>query len=240
MVFAYWLAIALLNQIPFLGAPVATVMLPAFSVSFMIICDELAHGRPIGLAMLLAGFRRELSALITMGGLYLVAILLVLGASTIADGGTLWHWVVTGTSPPPQSLRDGSLSRALLLAAALGTPVMMAFWFAPALTAWKGMGAAKALFYSFFAAWRNWRAFVLYGAMLAMVGVGVSVAIGVIGLLTMARVVPAELLRVLTVLISIGILPMIFGSFYAGYCDIFPDGTPAESPGTGTAPPANP
>jgi len=196
-------------------------------------CDELEHGRTVGAAMLLAGFRRELSALITMGGLYLVAILMVLGASSLADGGTLWHWIISAKPPSSQALQDGSLSRALLLAAALGTPVMLAFWFAPVLCAWQGMGAAKALFYSFFAAWRNWRAFILYGAALALVGACVSVLIGVIGLLAVARVVPAELLRVLTVLISIGILPMIFGSFYAGYRDVFPgqtQGAQAELP----------
>jgi len=233
IVLAYWMTIALLNQIPVVGALIATVLLPTFSVSFMAMCDQLAHNQPIGLATLFAGFRTRLTALITMGGLYLASIMLVLGISAFADNGVLWQWVISGKTPPVSASRDGSLSSALLLAAAFGTPVMMAFWFAPVLTAWQDMGVVKALFFSFFAAWRNWRAFLLYGAVLMLIGIGISVLIGVIGLLTAAKIVPGDVLRVSAFLISIAILPIIFGSFYAGYRDLFP-------PHPGTAEPLVP
>jgi hypothetical protein len=41
----------------------------------------------------------------------------------------------------------------------LASPLLMAFWFAPLLTAWDGVSAGKSLFFSFVASWRNWRAF---------------------------------------------------------------------------------
>jgi len=230
IVLTYWMLIALLNQVPVLGAPVATVLLPAFSVSFMVMCDELEHGRPIGVATLFAGFRRQLPQLLTLGGLYLLAIVVVLGLSALADSGSLWNWVIRGKPPGAQAVRDGSLSSALLLAGALGTPVMMAFWFAPVLAAWQDQGAFKALFFSLFAVGRNWRAFLLYGAALMLVGLGISTLIGVIGLLATAKIVSDNALRAGAMLISIAMLPMIFGSFYAGYRDLFPaDPREAES-----------
>src|SRR5258708_9276123 len=48
-------------------------------------------------------------------------------------------------------------------------PVMLAFWFAPPLAAWHSTGPAKALFFSFAAAMMNWRAFLAYGAVTAVV-----------------------------------------------------------------------
>lgn len=230
IVLVYWMTIALLNQIPVVGALIATILLPAFSVSFMVMCDQLAHHHPIGVATLLAGFRARLAQLITLGGLYLASIVVVLGISAFADNGVLWQWVIGGKAPPASAMRDGSLSSALLLAAAFGTPVMMAFWFAPVLTAWHEMGAVKALFFSFFAAWRNWRAFLLYGAVLMLLGIGISVMIGVIGLLTVAKIVPGDVLRVSAFLISIAVMPIIFGSFYAGYRDLFPAQPGAAEP----------
>ena len=53
----------------------------------------------------------------------------------------------------------------------------MAFWFAPVLAAWQHMGAAKSLFFSFFAGWRNWRAFIVYGATLSAVFVFIALAL---------------------------------------------------------------
>ena len=41
-------------------------------------------------------------------------------------------------------------------------PVVMAFWFAPQLVVWGNFTALKALFYSFFAVFLNWRSFVIY------------------------------------------------------------------------------
>ena len=40
-VLGYWLLIALINEIPWVGAAVSTLLLPAFSVSFMAACLKL-------------------------------------------------------------------------------------------------------------------------------------------------------------------------------------------------------
>ena len=228
LVFSYWLLIGLLNRIPVLGPLVATLFLPAFSVSFMVICEEVENGRRLSPTLLLAGFRKEVPALVALGGLYLLSIVLVLGLSALADGGVLMNWVMEGTSPPAAAIRDGSLSRALILAAIVGTPMVMAFWFAPVLAAWQKMGTAKALFFSFFAGWRNWRAFLLYGAVLAMAGTLLSVLVATVAVLLRGR---PDLLRLALLASVIVTLPTLFGSFYAAYRDISPQpAAPEEAP----------
>ena len=224
LVFTYWILIALVNQIPVAGPLVATLFLPAFSVSFMAICEELDQRGPLRPILLLAGFRKQLPTLLILGGLYLLAIMLVLGISALADAGALANWVIYGTAPSATTIRDGSLSRALVIAAAAGTPVVMAFWFAPVLAAWDGMGAAKALFFSFFAGWRNWRAFLLYGAVLALAGAALSVVLVTASVILRGH---PDLLRLGLIAAVLVTMPTLFGSFYAAYRDVFPhDATP--------------
>lgn len=233
LVLTYWILVALMNQIPLAGTVIAMIFVPAFSVSFMEMCDRVARGGALGPMLLLAGFRRELTALVVLGGVNLVAILLVLALSALADGGALLKWALDGTPPPAAALRDGSLSTAMMLAAVAGTPVLLAFWFAPLLVAWQRMNAVKALFFSFFAGWRNWRAFLLYGAVLSVVIVALSVVVLFAAVLLRRQ---PELLRVVMIVFTLLALPILFGSFYASYRDVFPDAAPGEEQAGGEAP----
>ena len=238
LVFAYWLLMAVANVLvstvpligPWLGLAVTSVLIPAFSVSFMVFSRELALGRPVGMPLLFSGFRENLPALITLGGLYLLATLLVLGASALADGGLLARWMLFGQKPSAEALAQSDLVLALALASLAYTPVLMAWWFAPTLAAWRGMGAAQSLFYSFFAGLRNWRAFLIYGLAFGLIG---GVAPAIVLIIAMAvrpssalfsniliySVVPAVLMLV----------PTLFASFYASYVDIFADREDAQN-----------
>ena len=226
LVFAYWMLIKFVSEVPLVGTLVATLFLPAFSVSFMVMCEELEHGRRIHPALLFAGFRRQLSTLVTMGGVYLVSILTVIALSALADGGALFNWIVRATPPPESAVEDGSLSRAWLLAAVLGTPVALAFWFAPVLAAWNGMGAGKALFFSFFAGLRNWRAFLVYAGALMCAGVVLSLLLTAV----MHARGNLELLRVVIFVAFLLVLPTLLGSFYAAYRDVFPPSVAPDEP----------
>jgi len=220
LVFTYWIAVAMLGQIRYVGLAASTVLLPAFSVSFMVMCAALEGGRALQPALLFSGFRREPARLMTLGAAYLVSIVAVLGAASVADSGALLRWVLSGQEPSVESLRDGSVSRGLMLAALAGTPVLMAFWFAPVLAAWAGLGAAQSLFYSFFAVWRNWRAFCVYGAVLALAGMVFLTLVAVVAVSAQGQI---QTLRFLALLFSLLTLPVLFASFYAGYRDIFPE-----------------
>jgi len=234
LVFTYWIAVALLGQIRYLGLATSTVLLPAFSVSFMAMCAVLERGGMLRPALLFSGFQNGLATLIALGVLYLLSVVAVLGIASLADAGALLQWVFYGQEPPQEGLRDGSVTRALVFAALAGAPVLMAFWFAPVLAAWNRMGAAQSLFYSFFAVWRNWRAFVVYGAALALAGLAFIAAVTAAAIATSGQV---EVLRFLGLIFTMLTLPTLFASFYASYRDIFPqDPVPADLPSNATGP----
>ena len=228
LVFTYWLAVALLAQIRYVGPAASTVLLPAFSVSFMVMCAVLEHGGILRPALLISGFRSVPSTLIVLGVLYLLSIIGVLGLASVADAGALLTWVLSGREPAEEALTDGSLSLAMLVASLAATPVLMAFWFAPVLAAWNRIGALQSLFYSFFAVWRNWRAFLVYGAALFLVGAAVMTTVTVLAVLLHGRL---DVLRSFALIFMLFTLPTLFASFYASYRDVFPENAvPAEPP----------
>ena len=88
----------------------------------------------------------------------------------------------------------------------------------PPLAAWHSTGAVKALFFSLAATVMNWRAFVAYGAVTAIVTVVIPfVLVLVISLACGLRFPAASLVFPLLVVV----LPTLFASFYASYRDVF-------------------
>ena len=234
LVFTYYIAVALLSQIPYLGPAASTVLLPAFSVSFMVMCAVLDHGGLLRPALLFAGFRSRPATLVALGVLYLLSIVMVLGVASFADAGALMRWAISGQEPSVEASRDGSVLSAMLVATLAATPVLMAFWFAPVLAAWSRIGAAQSLFYSFFAVLRNWRAFFVYGAILALAGAVFLVVVTVAAVSMQGKV---QVLRSLAQILTLVSLPTVFASFYASYRDIFPENAvPAEPPSNRESP----
>lgn len=138
IILAYWLIIALVNSVPMLGPIVATVAIPAFSVSLMNASRNLDTGRLLEIQVLFSGFRTQLKPLITLGGLYLGASVIVLGASALADGGIFLQTMVGNYRPTPEEIGSGAFLAAAQIALILMTPVIMAWWYAPVLVAWHG------------------------------------------------------------------------------------------------------
>jgi len=236
IVFSYIMLMQLLGMIPMLGWFAAMLFIPAFSASFMIVSRELDQGGQLRMELLFAGFRSNLPALLRQGGIYLASALAILGLSVPIDGGALFSLMVLGQKPPASAFDDGSLALAAVLAGTLYLPLLAAFWFAPALSAWRNMPAFKALFYSLFAVLRNWRAFLAYGFALALLGLVCSIALFVLALVLRgmlgARSQDAFLLVVLPVMLSY--VPIMFASFYASYRDIFPEAEATAAQGAGT------
>ena len=228
LIFTYWVAATLLGQIRYVGPAASTVLMPAFSVSFMVMCAVLDRGGLLRPALLFAGFRSGLGTLIGLGVLCLLSIVVVLAVASLADAGALMNLILLGHEPSAEAVRDGSILSALLVATVASTPVLMAFWFAPMLAAWNRVGAVQSLFYSFFAVLRNWRAFLVYGTILALAWAAFLVAVAVAAVLMQGKV---EVLRSLALILTLVSLPTVFASFYASYRDIFPENAvPGEPP----------
>jgi hypothetical protein len=220
LLLAYWLLMTVVSLAPFVGVLAASLLVPAFSVGFMSAARAASRHARVELTLLFDGFRHAPRAQFALGAVYVACLSLALGASTLADDGALARWMLSGRRPEDEVLKSDAFLAALASAAALYTPVMMMFWFAPPLAAWHSAPPLKALFYSFFACLMNWRAFLAYGAAAAMITLVVPFGIAlVLKSLGAGGALAWMAFPVLAVL-----LPTLFASFYVSYRDVF--GTP--------------
>ena len=218
-VFGYWLLMSVVSLLPIIGPAAAAILVPAFSVGFMALARAAGRKAPLELGLLFDGFRHELRPQIVLGALYLGCLVLMLGASALADEGALAQWLLTGRRPGEEVLQSPAFFGALVATAMLYMPVMLAFWFAPPLVAWHSTGALKALFFSLAASMMNWRAFLGYGAVTALVTLVIPfLAVAALALFAEGGQLPAAGF-ILPIMILL--LPTLFASFYVSYRDVF-------------------
>ena len=214
LVFGYWLSMAVISAVPYLGQIISFVLIPAFSVSLMNACRIIDDDDVMPPQVLFSGFHRNLQALLALGATYVVASMGILGLSALFDGGILFRMLVIGELPDPEALAGTSVFIAAQLSIVLLVPVMMAFWFAPVLAAWHDMSAGKSLFFSLVASVRNWRAFLTYSLAVGIIGIFVPRLLGALG-------GGGSLAAMFTVALSMVLLPTVYASFYVSYRDVF-------------------
>jgi hypothetical protein len=219
LVAAYLLLTNLVAYVPVVGIFAALVIVPPLSVGLMAGARAASHGAPPELSMLFDGFRGNVRTQVTLGVVYMVSSVAVFFLTALADDSGQLRSMLSGKLKP-EELQPGEVLRPLLVAAVLYTPVMMAFWFAPPLAAWHSLGAAKALFFSFYACLVNWRAFLGYGALCTLLMVVLPfVALTFLVLIT-GGAVGISMMGLLAALLIV-LLPTLLASFYASYRDVF-------------------
>lgn len=175
LVILYTISVSLLAYVPLVGLPLAAVLVPFGTIGLTLAGREAEGGTMPMPTLMVEPFRnpQQRSALARLGlvnaGLVLMMVLLVsfLAADELAN----WKLV------------DGQLDRAsagqnfpwdAIVAAAIAyVPILMLTWFAPQLVAWHGQPVGKALFFSFFACWRNRWPFLMLAAALFALSFGV-------------------------------------------------------------------
>lgn len=225
--FGYLLTLLVASLLPYVGQVLATLLMPMMSLGVLNACRSAEAGRKTGPDILFSGFKANLPELVKIGGLYLIASLVVMKLSSLFDGGLLMA-LMTGGTLDEDSARNPDLLPALLAALVLSVPVMMAYWFAPLLAGWGSLPATKALFFSFHACLRNWRPFLAYAIALLLFGTVLpALLLGVIGLLS------PTLASVLSIPVPLVVVPVLFASFYTNACDVFgpPDSLLASADG---------
>ena len=170
-----YLAIILVGgMIPFFGSLVITLLSPVFAAGLMLACRDVEAGEELELPHLFAGFRNNVGQLIAVGGLYLAGsvIVIILVALLVGIVGGIGLGVSQTLTQQNGGSLDSEAGMALLasgaglitlLTLALIMPLLMAYWFAPALVALSGLDAVTAMKRSFAACWRNFTAFLVYG-----------------------------------------------------------------------------
>jgi hypothetical protein len=97
---------------------------------------------------------------------------------------------------------------------------MMMFWFAPPLAAWHATAPAKALFFSAAACLMNWRAFIAYGVVAALVTLALPFLLLSGLMLVSGGALPLPAMSLVFPLLIV-LLPSLFASFYVSYRDVF-------------------
>ena len=89
LVLGYWLSMGVISAVPVIGQLVGFLMIPAFSVSLMNACRLVERKADLPPQVLFSGFHRNLQALVTLGVIYVIVTLAILGLSALFDGGTV-------------------------------------------------------------------------------------------------------------------------------------------------------
>lgn len=200
--FAYLLLGMVLSLIPVVGPIVLNLLAPVFMAGFMLGCQALESGEELEINHLFAGFKQNTSQLITVGGIYLVGVILIAGLVFVMTGSTMLNESAQGlgSEHEPAMEAGGKVMLAALIAMALLIPLIMAYWFAPTLVIFHGVGAIDAMKLSFVACLNNLLPFTVYGLISMVLLVLAAIPLG-LGLLAM--------------------IPTMTASLYVSYKDIF-------------------
>jgi len=217
---AMWFAITLLLGvvwlvsmiIPLLGPLLFNLFSPLLFAGLMAGCRALEKGEALEIRYLAAGFSDRAAPLVTIGGVYLIGTILVVGIVLVVAGGSMLPSMLSKSGTDIEALRAAMRSMALALAvgAAVYLPLIMLIWFAPILVMFDGMTPVAAMKLSFAACFKNTLPFTVYG--LAILGLWVVMslpaAMGIVGAL-------------LGIVLLVGSIPVLICSIYASYRDVF-------------------
>lgn len=188
--------------IPLLGPLLFSLLSPVLFAGLMLGCSALDQGEELELGHLFAGFQKNATALVTIGGVYLVGSIIILGIVLLTSGGSMLQ-VIAQKGAADTNLMTGamrSLALPLLIGLALHVPLLMLIWFAPILVAIDGMKPIDAMKRSLAACLTHWLAFLVYGAIMLVLSIIAAIPLA-LGLLVL--------------------LPVLFCSVYVSYRDIF-------------------
>jgi len=191
------------NIVPIIGSIAFQIATPVFYAGLVVACRSLERGGDFELEQLFAGFKTQLTNLLLVGLVFLVGMLAILAVFAVFVGFGVLGAVMSGNTEDLAPALAGSgfaILLGTLVMLLLMIPLLMAYWFAPALVIMHGMGAIAAMKSSFGACLRNFIPFLLYGIVMLVLCVVAMIPFG-LGLLVW--------------------IPLSFTSTYAAYRDIF-------------------
>jgi len=198
--------------IPFIGSLAFQLGQAVFVGGFMAACRNIERGGEFELEHLFAGFKVRFVPLLIVGAIFTVASLVLLVLFFMVAGLSLLPAFLSGDPGAMSAAMAGSMIALMLgslVMLALFVPVMAAYWFAPALVMIHDMAPVDAMKASFFACFRNFVPFLLYGIVMAIAGFLAVIPFG-LGMLVW--------------------VPVAIASTYVAYRQIFTTETSAAPP----------
>jgi hypothetical protein len=227
ILFIYWAAMLMMAFIPLFGMVLPLLLSPGLALGFLEVAKAVDEKRPPSPPLLISAFRSaQTKSVILLGSWYLLEILAVMLVTFVIDGGQLIQWITRGVMPAEDQMATVRFAAAVGLL--LYFPVMMCFWFAPQLVVWQGFTPLKALFFSFFAVWRNRGAFIRY--LITWIGLVIFLA-AVITLISQALGMAAESMSAILFPVTLILMAVAHGSFYASTKAVFGTSENDSAPG---------
>ncbi len=196
--------------IPMIGPLLFNLFSPALFAGLMVGCKALESGGQLELAHLFAGFKKSASPLVTIGGVYLVGTIVVVGIVFMAAGGSMLPGMMSKSQPDMEAMAAAlrSMSLGLTVGMLVYIPLMMMLWFAPLLVVFHDQSPVDAMKLSFKACWINMLPFLIYGLVILVLWIIASIPL-LLGLIVL--------------------VPVLICSVYASYKDIFGPGAKPEA-----------
>lgn len=170
LVILYTISISLLVYVPLVGLPLAAVLIPFGTIGLTLAGRDSERGTMPMPSLLIEPFRdrKQRNALARLGlvNAGLMLLLVVLGWLLAAD--ELARWKLVDGQIDRESAGQNFPWDAIIAGAVAYVPILMVTWLAPHFVAWHGQPVGKAMFFSFFACWRNRWPFLMLAAMLAL------------------------------------------------------------------------
>lgn len=193
-----------LSAIPVLGEPLVSLLTPVILAGLMAGARAVQQGEELELAHLFSGFHTNTSQLVTLGGITLVGQYLIFGAMLMVGGGTLVSLMMNSDTVTDSNLITQAMEGAgfaVLVGAVLFSLLMTAMQYAPMLVYFNNVTPLEAMKLSLRAFGNNIGAMLMYSFTFVLLALLASMPL-FLGWLVL--------------------LPVMFTSLYASYCDIFP------------------
>lgn len=188
---------------PIIGPLAANLLTPVLVAGMASLSSRMASGADGNLDELFAGFRRNSNTLVLLGLVLALVFVAIDVAAFVISGGGLAGGLLFGATTSiglGLGMAMGGFLISWLLSMVLMVPIIMAFWFAPLLVYFHGLGIRQALEVSFLACARNWIAFLVLGIMISILAFFAALPMG-LGFLVL--------------------VPVLAGALYASYRDVF-------------------
>lgn len=187
-----------ISLVPVVGSVVGTLLAPVFAAGMMWGCQALSRQQDLEINHLFAGFKKNTSQLIAVGGIYMVSLLVIAVFVVLTLDKDIMALLIQEKELSPEQASEMLLP--LLVGLLFVTPVLMAYWFAPILAGLHGLSAVDAMKVSFVACIKNMLPFLLYGFIFMV--------------LLIVAIIPYGLGLVV-------VIPIMMTSLYTSYVDIF-------------------
>lgn len=198
-----FIIVLVLAFIPLLGQLASALLLPVFAGSWMMAARKQAGGGTVEVGDLFSAFKGDrLTPLAVVGVIFLVAMVVIVGLMGVLGFGGAMGMMAGGMMGSGRGVMAGLGVGLLgmLIGFVLCALVAMAFWYAPALVALRGVAPVEAVKLSFAASLKNIVPGVLWGVIYIVAAIVASIPFG-LGWLVL--------------------LPLLMLTAYTSYKDVF-------------------